>query len=209
MNDEEVRIISRSKDLLGKDRLDALEGKGRNSRIQEEVRATENALKALQTSLHGASEPKWQKRGNEPGESPGLNSSSTLRSPRTFARELLSTGQQFSGSGSKDFTAHGALSSGDNSRTYLSKESQVRISQICVVHGAVPEERPATVSVDGSESIPIWSGRMKDGSVDLNKVPFPELGYVSMSQRRDMAPHISTIYDQVRHILSHIERRFR
>lgn len=194
MNEEEGRIISRSKELLGKDRLDALEGRGRNSRIQEEVRATENALKALQSNLHGPSDPRWQKRSLEPGESAGLISPSTLRSPRSILRDHTEVKR----GGSGEQIVQSKLSHADSPRSHLSIEAQNRIARICVIHGAVQEqEKPATVSVEGSEPILIWSSRIKSGSIDLNKTPFPELQSVSVYERRELAPHISTIYDQV------------
>ena len=193
MNEEEGRIISRSKELLGKDRLNALEGKGRSSRIQDEVRATETALKALQTSLRGSSESKWQKRAVEPGENASVTLPTVLRSPRSITRELASP-RVIAG----DSKRTADEPSNHFSQSCLSKEAQMRIAQICVVHGAADEkEKPSTVSVAGSDSIPIWSGKCQSGIIDLDKTPFPELGCVPVSQRRELAPHISTIYDQV------------
>jgi hypothetical protein len=52
MKAEENRLITSSKELLGKDRLDALEGKGKVSRLRQEMHASEQALKDLHRSFH-------------------------------------------------------------------------------------------------------------------------------------------------------------
>ncbi len=195
LKDEEDRIISRSKELLGRDRLDALEGRGRSSRIQEEVRATDDALRALQSSLSVPSHPRLQTKSIEPFDK-AFTLPPMVRTPRSVTRDradVLSQGSSAEPAVPKEPSSESAPQS------YLSKEAQLRISQICVVHGAgVDNEKPISVTADDeSESVIIWAARCNSSDIIIDKTPFRELVSVPVSERRDMAPHISTIYDQV------------
>jgi hypothetical protein len=202
LKDEEDRIISRSKELLGRDRLDALEGRGRSSRIQEEVRATDNALKALQSSLSDNPDSRWQSRNIELLDKPGFASPPAIRTPRSVTNERGVTREQAGGVNQGSIAEPAAInmqSSESAPQSYLSKEAQLRISQICVVHGAgLENEKPISVAADDeSESIIIWAARCNTSVINVDKTPFRELVTASVSERRDLAPHISTIYDQV------------
>ena len=193
LKDEEDRIISRSKELLGRDRLDALEGRGRSSRIQEEVRATDNALKALQTSLNIPSDSRLQTKSIEHADKASFTLPPVVITPRSVTR-----GQSDQVSSSEQ-AAPKYPPSDSVPQSFLSKEAQLRISQICVVHGAgVESEKPVSVTADDdSESVIIWAARCNTSGINVDKTPFRELVSASVSERRDIAPHISTIYDQV------------
>eukprot|EP00291_Cryptomonas_curvata_P008972 CAMPEP_0172186258 /NCGR_PEP_ID=MMETSP1050-20130122/20655_1 /TAXON_ID=233186 /ORGANISM="Cryptomonas curvata, Strain CCAP979/52" /LENGTH=320 /DNA_ID=CAMNT_0012860395 /DNA_START=75 /DNA_END=1038 /DNA_ORIENTATION=+ len=196
LKDEEDRIISRSKELLGRDRLDALEGRGRSSRIQEEVQATDNALKALQTSLSVPSNSRLQTRNIEPFDKASFSLPPVVRTPRSVTGDQAVVSNQDSSAGPaipKESLPESAPQS------FLSKEAQLRIAQICVVHGAgVENEKPISVTADDeSESVILWAARCNSSGINLDKTPFRELVSASVSERRDMAPHISTIYDQI------------
>ncbi len=190
MNEEGDRIITRSKELLGRDRLDALEGKGRNSRIQDEMKATEKALKDLQTSFRDHPE---QRRNIDARDASGISMSGVLRSPRSLTRDLLSLQKP----GAMDTGPRIDGSTTSTPRSHLSREAQDKISQICSHRVGGENFRPGTVNLEDTESLVIWTARCKTGSVSVDKRPFPELVSVAASERRDLAPHISTIYDQV------------
>jgi hypothetical protein len=91
----------------------------------------------------------------------------------------------------------GSSTPNSSPRSYLSKEAQQKIAQICSGHGLADEDE-GEKELDARDSLVSFTARCRSTGVILDKRPFPELVSVPVSERRELAPHISTIYDQAR-----------
>ncbi len=176
-NDED-RIVARSKELLAGDRLRSLESKGRGkaSLVSEEVKATEQALKALLVSDKGKSLSREAQENEDDSEHNSVPSSPTIfRSIHVFPEPFEP--------------------SYDRPRTYLSREAQRKIADIMGTSGIplVPERPERDCDMLDAIIQDLRAERAGRDQHELHVVPNPEL---LCMDRRSLAPHVSAIYDQ-------------